>query len=303
MRHAALQVKKAQYFGLGRQRHADLCVLTVARSMRAHRPCLRIADQMRARGNSNTHTMGDFYERSKGMMYNPAVDAVFRFTSTDQQRYGNNGFGNSCIVARNLVKADEGTRFIQLNLGGWDNHSNIYAANGGIYGPARTLDVGLANLMTDLAATPGVNGGTLLDETLIVAVGEFGRTVGTPNNQAGRDHFFQHFAMLAGGGVKGGRVIGSTTATGGGVLETGWSQNRPVANEDLAATIYSALGINYLTIRRDDPFGRGFEYVPFANDGAWVPVTEVLERVAAPTPRAGMTPGTTGRRGGDRAIR
>ena len=259
------------------------------------------------RGNSllggEVTTMGDFYERSKGMMYNPAVYAVFRFTSTDQQRYGNNGFGNSCIVARNLVKADEGTRFIQLNLGGWDNHSNIYAANGGIYGPARTLDVGLANLMTDLAATPGVNGGTLLDETLIVAVGEFGRTVGTPNNQAGRDHFFQHFAMLAGGGVKGGRVIGSTTATGGGVLETGWSQNRPVANEDLAATIYSALGINYLTIRRDDPFGRGFEYVPFANDGAWVPVTEVLERVAAPKPRAGMTPGTTGRRGGDRGIR
>ncbi len=260
------------------------------------------------RGNSllggEVTTMGDFYERSKGMMYNPAVDAVFKFTTADQTRYGNNGFGNSCIVARNLVKADAGTRFVQLNLGGWDNHSNIYAGpNDGIYRPAKQLDVGLGNLLTDLAASPGVNGGTLLDETLIVAVGEFGRTIGALNNQAGRDHYFQHFAVLAGGGVKGGRVVGKTTDDGRSVLESGWSQNRAIANEDIAATIYSALGINYLTIRRDDPFGRGFEYVPFANDGYWVPITEILERVAAPKPRAGMTPGTTGRRGGDRGIR
>lgn len=249
-------------------------------------------------------TMSDFYERSRGMMYNPAVDAVFKFPTTDQQRYGSTSFGNSCIVARNLVKADAGSRFIQLNLGGWDNHSNIYAApNGGIYGPCRSLDVGLSNLMTDLAATQGVNGGTLLDETLIVVVGEFGRTTGALNNQSGRDHYFQHFAVLAGGGVKGGRVIGATTDDGRSVKEPGWSQNRAIANEDLAATIYSALGINYLTIRRDDPFGRGFEYVPFANDGYWVPVTEVLERTSAPKPRAGMTPGSTGRRGGDRGIR
>ncbi|HEX4945627.1 MAG TPA: DUF1501 domain-containing protein [Blastocatellia bacterium] len=254
------------------------------------------------RGNSfignEVTTMSDFYERGKGMMYNPTVDAVFKFTTTDQQRYGNNGFGNSCIVARNLVKADAGTRFIQLNLGGWDHHSNIYAATGGIYGTCRSLDVGLSNLLTDLATTAGVNGGTLLDETLIVMVGEFGRTTGALNNQAGRDHYFQHFAVLAGGGVKGGRVIGSTTDDGRMVKEPGWSQNRPVANEDLAATIYSALGINYLTIRRDDPFGRGFEYVPFANDGYWKPVMEVLERSAATRPRAiGAAP--TGRRGGD----
>lgn len=253
-------------------------------------------------GNEAT-TMSDFYERARGMMYNPAVDSVFRFTTTDQQRYGSTGFGNSCIVARNLVRADGGTRFIQLNLGGWDNHSNIYAANGGIYGPSRQLDVGLSNLITDLSTTAGVNGGTLLDETLIVVVGEFGRTIGALNNQAGRDHYFQHFAVLIGGGVKGGTIIGSTTDDGRSVRDPGWSQPRPIANEDIAATIYSALGINYLKIRNDDPFGRGFEYVPFANDGYWMPVTEVLQRAAVAKPRAGMTPGSTGRRGSGEGIR
>ena len=258
------------------------------------------------RGNSlignDAKTMSDFYERSRGMMYNPAVDAVFKFTTADQQRYGSTGFGNSCIVARNLLKSDGGTRFIQINLGGWDNHSNIYAGpNGGIYGPARQLDVGLSNLMTDLAAAPGLMGGSLLDETLIVTMGEFGRTVGSPNNQGGRDHFFQQFAVFAGGGIKGGRVIGSTTATGGSVVEAGWAPNRPVVNEDIAATIYSALGINYLTTRYDDPFGRGFEYVPFANEGAWQPVAELFERLYGPRSReVSVTPG---RRGGDRPNR
>ena len=258
------------------------------------------------RGNSlignEVTTMSDFYERSRGMMYNSTVDAVFRFPSTDQQRYGSTNFGNSCIVARNLVKADAGTRFIQINLGGWDHHSNIYAANG-LYNSCRALDVGLSNLITDLSTTQGVNGGSLLDETLIVVLGEFGRTTGALNNQAGRDHYFQHFAVLAGGGVRGGRVIGSTTDDGRSVKEAGWSQNRAIANEDLAATIYSALGINYLTIRRDDPFGRGFEYVPFANDGYWFPITEVLERVNTTRPRAGSTPSTSGRSGGNRGIR
>ena len=140
------------------------------------------------------------------------------------------------------------------------------------------LDKGLSRLMDDLAAAPGQNGGTLLDETLIVAMGEFGRTVADLTDRDGRDHYFQHFAVMAGGGVVGGRVIGQTDATGFNITEPGWSQNRAVANEDIAATIYSALGIDYTTTRRDDPFGRGFEYVPFASEGAWWPVTELFGR-------------------------
>jgi hypothetical protein len=246
-------------------------------------------------------TMSGFYDRGKGMMYDSAVDAAFKFTTDEQQRYGNNGFGNSCIVARNLVKGDLGTRYIQINFGGWDHHQDIYAKSDtpnrtvpGIYAQCAGLDVGLSNLLTDLAAAPGVNGGTLLDETLIVAMGEFGRTVGPLTNQDGRDHYFQHFAVFAGGGVAGGRVIGKTTADGGNVQEPQWSQNRPAQYEDVAATIYSALGINYLTIRRDDPFGRGFEYVPFANEGAWYPILELFSRSVDSRPRT--NPRDSGRR-------
>jgi len=226
---------------------------------------------------SDVLSMDGFYDQSKGMMYNPDVAGVFQFSAADQQRYGNSGFGNSCIVARNLVKANLGTRYIQINLGGWDNHTNIYVKPGGVYGPAGQLDKGLANLLTDLAATPDPDGGSLLDHTLIAATGEFGRTVGPLTNGQGRDHFFQHFAVFAGGGIRGGRAIGTTTDDGASVREPGWSQNRPVANEDLAATIYSALGIDYTTTRHDDPFGRGFDYVPFASQGAWYPVLELFQ--------------------------
>ena len=250
-------------------------------------------------GNA-VYDMDSFYAQSKGMMYDAEVDAVFKFTTADQQRYGNSGFGNSCVTARNLVKANLGTRYIQINIGGWDNHVNIYAKPGGIYGPAGQFDKGLASLLTDLAALPGTQGGSLLDETLIVAMGEFGRTVGSLTVNAGRDHFFQQFCVMAGGGVEGGRVIGSTTATGGSTVEHGWSQRRDIVNEDIAATIYSALGIDYTTSRKDDPFGRGFEYVPFASEGAWYPVMEVFDnsRMKVRNLRGGTTRrGDTGRSG------
>jgi hypothetical protein len=246
-------------------------------------------------------TMGGFYDRGKGMMYNPAVDAAFKFTTDEQQRYGRSNFGDSCIVARNLIKADQGTRYIQINFGGWDHHQDIYAKAAtenqtvpGLYNQCDELDQGLSNLLIDLAAAPGTNGGSLLDETLVVAMGEFGRTVGPLTNQDGRDHYFQHFAVFAGGGVVGGRVIGKTTADGGSLEEPQWSQNRSAQYEDIAATIYSALGINYLTIRHDDPFGRGFEYVPFANEGAWYPIVELFSRGIDTRPEPG--PRGTGRR-------
>ncbi len=249
-------------------------------------------------------TMGSFYERGKGMMYDPAVDAAFKFTTDEQTRYGNNAFGNSCVVARNLLKADQGTRFIQINFGGWDHHQDIYAKSEtpnqtvpGLYQQCAGLDVGVANLLDDLAAAPGINGGTLLDETLVVIMGEFGRTVGPLTGQDGRDHFFQHFAVFAGGGVVGGKVIGTTSQDGAYILEPQWSQNRPAQYEDIAATIYSALGINYLTIRRDDPFGRGFEYVPFANEGAWYPMLELFDNSRKLAPRPGNSPRGGGRIG------
>jgi hypothetical protein len=58
-----------------------------------------------------------FYQQSRAMMYNPEVDSIFRFTTAESVQYGNSGFGNSCLVARNLLRANQGTRYIQLNLG------------------------------------------------------------------------------------------------------------------------------------------------------------------------------------------
>jgi Protein of unknown function (DUF1501) len=221
--------------------------------------------------------MADFYSSARLMMYDTNVSSTFRFTTTDQQRYGSSSFGNACITARNILMSNLGTRYIQINLGGWDNHQNIYVANAGIYPSAGQLDVGLGNLIADLAVTPGSNGRTLLDETLIVAKGEFGRTVGNVTSQAGRDHYFVHSALVAGGGVVGGRVIGKTTADGAYVEDPGWSPSRPVYAEDVAATIYSALGINYKKVLHNDPLGRGFEYIPSTGTFVGEPIVELFQ--------------------------
>jgi len=115
---------------------------------------------------SKLEEMADYYSSGRNMMYDTAVTNAFRFGADDQQKYGNNSFGNACVTARNVISSDIGARYIQITLGGWDNHQNIYAApNGGIYGPARQLDVGLGNLIADLSVMPGSGGRTLLDET------------------------------------------------------------------------------------------------------------------------------------------
>jgi uncharacterized protein (DUF1501 family) len=220
--------------------------------------------------------MADYYSSARQMMYDANVTNAFRFAAADQQKYGNNAFGNACVTARNVLWADLGTRYIQITLGGWDNHQNIYATNAGIYNPARQLDTGLGNLIADLAAIPGSGGRTKLDETLIVVKGEFGRTVGNITGQQGRDHYFVHSTLIAGGGIQGGRVLGKTTSDGAYVEDPGWSEQRPVYSEDIAATIYSALGINYTTVRHDDPLGRGFEYIPTTTGYAGKPIQELF---------------------------
>jgi hypothetical protein len=224
---------------------------------------------------SEAESMGSFAAQARAMMYDSAVDAAFKFSTENHDRYGATTFGDACLVARQVLKAELGARFVQIQLGGWDHHQDIYDATDGIYPRAQQLDSGLAALLEDLAATPGwASGKTQLDETLVVVMGEFGRTVGDVNNQGGRDHFLQQFAVFAGGGVKGGRAIGATNDTGAYSADVSfWERNRPARPEDVAATIYDALGIDWTTVRTDDPLGRGFEYVPFAeSDDAYGPI-------------------------------
>ena len=225
--------------------------------------------------------MNDFYTQSKALMDAPNINAVFSFSTTEHSKYGSTIFGDSLIVARNLVAAGKGTRFVQATLGGWDHHSGIYtpAANGvnSLYTQCAQFDPAYASLLADLSTMPGsVSGKTLLDETLVVVVAEFGRTVGILNNQAGRDHNLRMTTVWAGGGVRGAQVIGKTDATGGSVSDYGWSANRDIRPEDVTSTIYSALGIDYTTVRHDDPLNRGFEYVPFAKDGTYQPINELF---------------------------
>lgn len=209
-----------------------------------------------------------FTASARRLMYNPRLDAIFNPPAAERNRYGNTAFGNACLASRNLLRERLGTRFVQITLGGWDHHANIYAPNAGLIAQSRQFDV-LGTLIGDLK-----NDG-LLDETLIVALGEFGRTVGPLNTQGGRDHFVQQSALFAGARIRGGRAIGSTDAEGRLTVEPGWSRDRDVRTEDVEATIYSALGIDWTTVRRDDPLGRGFEYVPSASQDLYGPVHEL----------------------------
>ncbi len=213
--------------------------------------------------------MDDFYDQSRTLMDAPGINTIFTFNDEEHSRYGSSTFGDSLIVARNLAAARKGTRFIQTTLGGWDHHSAIYSKTQGLYVQATQLDNALGALLTDLATM------NLLDETLVVVTSEFGRTVGPLNSQQGRDHYLRNSFVFAGGGTHGGRIIGKTDPTGADAIEFGWSANRDVRPEDVASTIYSALGIDYTKVRTDDPLGRGFEYVPEAQYGKYKPVDEL----------------------------
>ena len=210
-----------------------------------------------------------FYNAARGLMYNSVVDKAFRYSTADSIRYGNTSFGNSLLVSKQVLEADHGTRYIQVTLGGWDMHTNIYTGGNNIFTMGKQVDDGLSEFIKDLKANGRFN------DTLIVMMGEFGRTVGAITAAAGRDHFLQQFCVMAGGGIKGGRAIGSTDARGGATDDPGWSEGRDIRPEDIEATIYSAMGVNYLTIRYDDPFKRGFEYVPGGNDGVYKPIDEL----------------------------
>ena len=211
-----------------------------------------------------------FYTAANGMMYNSMVTNAFKYSTADSVAYGNTSFGNACVLARQVLGANQGTRYIEITLGGCDMHVNIYAQ---IQLPtlAKTLDDGLSQLMTDLQAQGQLN------ETLIVMAGEFGRTVGKLTGAAGRDHLPQQFAFFAGAGVTGGKMIGSTDATGANTVDFGWSRQRIVKPEDIEATIYSAMGINWTTVRYDDPLGRGFYYVPNSDQDIYGPINELWQ--------------------------
>jgi uncharacterized protein (DUF1501 family) len=230
-------------------------------------------------GDANLdRSFGDYHEYYRGawaIMNDPRVPEVFTITDEDKKRYGNSAIGNSLILARNLFRADAGTRFIMASHGGWDHHGDIYK-EGTRNHPAliRELDAAFTNLIKDLDGIPSKHapGGTLLDETLVIAMSEFGRTTGhLSETRKGREHYMQvHSGMFAGGGIRRGAVIGKTDESGGKIVDYGWSDNRPIYMEDIACTIYSALGIDWTKTIENTPSGRAFHYVEPASGTKYV---------------------------------
>ena len=205
------------------------------------------------------------YEGAVSMMSDPRASQVFEIDPADHDRYGKTPLGDGCILARNLVHADAGTRFVMVNHRDWDHHNRIYN-EGNHYKMCQELDVALSSLLEDLAARKRPDGRTLLDETMVVCFGEFGRTPGALSPANGRDHYqYALTGLFAGGGVIGGRVIGKTDELGARVIESGWGVKRSVYMEDVATTIYSALGIDWSKTIDGTPSGRAFHYIePFA---------------------------------------
>ncbi|HEV3027861.1 MAG TPA: DUF1501 domain-containing protein, partial [Planctomycetota bacterium] len=134
-------------------------------------------------------------------------------------------FGSGCLLARRLV--ERGTTFVEVSLGGWDTHVDNFKSLEPLLG---TLDLGFSGLLGDLRCRG------LLSSTLVVWMGEFGRTP-LINRQKGRDHYGQAFTVaLAGGGIAGGRVVGKTDPEGFEIVQD------PVTVPDLFATILRAMG-------------------------------------------------------------
>lgn len=217
----------------------------------------------------------DYYKGAWAIMNDPRVPEVMTLTEEDKKRYGSSSIGNCLILARNLFRADAGTRFIMASHGGWDHHGNIYKAGTRNHPTLiKELDLAFSNLIKDLDAIPSkyTPGKTLLDETLVVAMSEFGRTPGAiSETRKGREHYMQvHCGMFAGGGVRRGSVIGKTDDLGGKITDYGWSGNRSIYMEDIACTIYSALGVDWTKTVENTPSGRSFHYVEPASGTKYV---------------------------------
>jgi hypothetical protein len=144
-----------------------------------------------------------------------------------QDQYGDSDFGRGCLLARRLVET--GVTFVEVRSTGWDTHDNNFDRTGEL---AQQVDPAMATLIGDLKQRG------LLERTVVVWMGEFGRTPKV-NPRGGRDHYPRSFNVaLAGGGIKGGQVIGSTTDDGSAV------KDRPVTVPDLFSSICRCLQVD-----------------------------------------------------------
>ena len=222
----------------------------------------------------------DFSGTAKKLLTDSRWPTAFQIKEEDRKRYGNTSVGLSCALARNVLAQDAGTRYIHICHNGWDHHRRIWdrTIDDNHYKLISEADPALATLIEDLAALPAKTkpGKTLLDETLVIMMGEFGRTPGPLNHIKGRDHHKYCFpAMFAGAGVKGGSVIGASDAEGRHCADTGWERKEQPRIENVMATMYSALGIDWSKEVRNTPSGRTYVYVDPLGANGHIPTNEL----------------------------
>jgi hypothetical protein len=174
--------------------------------------------------------LDEFYQQGYELVTSPAAQAAFdvsREPDAVRDRYGRNGFGQRALLARRLVEA--GVPFITLNEGGWDHHRDIFNA---LRTRLPAFEATIAALIEDLDQRG------MLQRTMVLALGEFGRTPQV-NSDRGRDHWSNAMSVLfAGGGTAGGQVVGATDRNGYAAVE------RVLAPENFVSTVYAKLGID-----------------------------------------------------------
>jgi hypothetical protein len=188
----------------------------------------------------SAHALDDYHEQAFRLLQSPAARRAFSLSTepaTVRERYGWHPFGQSCLLARRLVES--GVRLVTVfwnapantDNQSWDTHSNSFERLKNYLLPA--YDRAVSALLEDLQARG------LLAETLVLSLGEFGRTPKI-NKQAGRDHWgFCQSMLLFGGGVRGGQVYGSSDAS------AAYAAEAPVSPDDVAATVFDGLGIAF----------------------------------------------------------
>lgn len=211
-----------------------------ASRLERRRSYLKRLDRAQGQFEETAPTGTDAFAQAYRLVTSPEAKAAFDLTqetSKVRSRYGPRTFGQSCLLARRLV--ERGVPFVTINYAGWDTHADLElqlksgysGANPGV-GLIPTFDLGFSALLNDLSERG------LLDQTLVVAMGEFGRTPKL-NSQGGRDHWPRVFsAVMAGGGVRGGQVIGSSDRMG----ES--PRDQPITPKDIAFSVYKLLGLN-----------------------------------------------------------
>ncbi len=212
----------------------DLAINGDAERVRLDRRYAMLADLENYQKNTESSGVekarDEFYEKAHGIITGPNAKKAFDLGQESEKtrdRYGKNSLGQGCLLARRLVES--GVQFVTVTDGGWDTHTNNFRSLKDRLLPR--VDRGLSALVEDLS-TRG-----LLDDTLVVWFGDFGRTPKV-NPTAGRDHWSTSgVAVMAGGGLKVGQTVGATNSLAEYVTDN------PVGPQDIAATIYHVMGV------------------------------------------------------------